>query len=406
MQRNVLYTLIGNRTLKFALSMAVVFLLSACDGSVAPWETSLNSRTPPAPTLPNQSSALPPSVAAPSTVNPLTPMPAPGTKSKVALLLPLSGRGSDAGQAMLNAAQLAMFDLGADAFELMPKDTGASEDTARQVATDSIRDGASLILGPLFAADAKAIAPIALQSNINVVSFSTDTSAAGGNVFILGFLPQSQVKRILEYANGKALTHIALIAPRDQYGNTVAETYDTNLRLRGATSAGILRYDGAQPSPDEIKQFVTGKTIDAVLIAANAAQASTIAQSLPANIQRLGTGLWDQADATKLVGLQGAWYAASSPHLRQKFEKRYRDTYGENPPRLASLAYDAAALAVVLSKQGNGLGKNALLNQSGFAGIDGIFRFQNDGLNERGLAVLQVGSGTASIIEEAPTAFH
>ena len=36
-----------------------------------------------------------------------------------------------------------------------------------------------------------------------------------------------------------------------------------------------------------------------------------------------------------------------------------------------------------------------LTNPSGFAGIDGLFRFRADGTNERGLAVMKVGTGGA-----------
>ena len=390
MQCNVLYS----QAIKFVLSIMVLFLLGGCDTTSSPWEDG-SASTPP--TMTGQ----PPVATAPTSLPPVTNLP--GTKTKVALLLPMTGKGSDAGQAMLNAAQLAMFDLGADAFELVPGDTGISATTAAQ---DVLQNGAKLILGPLFSQDAKAVSPIALQSNVNLISFSTDSTVANPNTFILGFLPQSQVNRVLEYSGSRNLNRIALIAPRDAFGDAVASSFDLALRQRNLINSGILRYDGSQPTPEQLKQFVSTNSFNAVLIAANITQSSAIAQALPANIQRLGTGLWDQADGSKYPSLSGAWYAASSPKLRQKFETRYRATYGEMPPRLASLAYDAAALSVVLSKQGQGFGRNALTNPNGFAGIDGIFRLLPDGMNERGLAVLQIGSGPATIIQDAPTSFR
>lgn len=389
MQRNVLYSQIA----RFVMSAIILVLLSGC--AATPWNDDLvqNETTKPGQT------ATPPSTATP----PASVQTIPGEKNKVALLVPMTGKGSEAGQAMLNAAQLAMFDLGADAFELIPEDTGSS---ATFAANDAIQKGAKIILGPLFAADVKAVSPIAMQAGVNVVSFSTDTTATNPNTFTLGFLPQSHVNRVLEYAGSKSLTRIALIAPRDAYGEAVASTFDTSLRQRGLTSAGVLRYDGAQPSAEELKQFTTANSFNAVLIAANATQSSAIAQSLPANVQKLGTGLWDQANSTQYPSLAGAWYATSSPKLRARFETHYRTTYGEAAPRLASIAYDAAALAVVLSKQGQGFGRNTLTNPNGFAGIDGIFRLQPDGQNERGLAALQIGSGQATIIQEGPSSFR
>lgn len=391
MQRNSIF--------KLALSLIVVLLLGACEmipSQTSEWDMPSDGRTPPSATLPS----TPPATPAVPGMSPTATQT--GSKNKVALLLPLTGRGSDAGQAMLNAAQLAMFDLGANSFELMPQDTGPG---AAQAATAAVQNGAQLILGPLFAEDAKAVSPVALQSGISLVSFSTDTSAANANTFILGFLPQSQVARIIDYAASKGLSRIALIAPRDQYGNAISVSFDATLRQRGMTNAGVLRYDGT-PNLDEVRNLAATKSFDAVLIGANASQSSSIAQALPANIQKLGTGLWDQANAAQNPGLVGAWYAASSPKLRQKFESNYRNTYGATPPRLASLAYDAAALAVVLSKQNQGFGRAALLNPNGFAGVDGIFRFLPDGLNDRGLSVLQIGTSGATIVQDAPATFR
>jgi ABC-type branched-subunit amino acid transport system substrate-binding protein len=401
MQCNVLST-ISTGASRFALAAGFVLLLSACASTQSPWQNT--SPSPPAPTLPSK-----PSSPLTNGANNVAPAPTQGTKNKVALLVPMTGRGADAGQAMLNAAQLAMFDLGGDAVELMPRDTGGSTSSASQAASDAIKDGAKIILGPLFAEDAKAVSPVAAQSGLNLVSFSTDASAANANTFILGFLPQSQVKRVLEYAGNKGMSRIALIAPHDAYGNAVADTFTSSLSQRSLTPAGVLRYEGAQPEADQIAQFLASNSFNAVLIAANAGQSSAIAQTITAknpSTQILGTGLWDQADSTRFPGLKSAWYAASSPQQRQKFETKYRATYGENPPRIASLAYDAAALAVVLAKQGQGFNINALENPNGFAGIDGIFRFMPDGQNERGLAVLQIGTGSPAIIEEAPHSFR
>ena len=42
-----------------------------------------------------------------------------------------------------------------------------------------------------------------------------------------------------------------------------------------------------------------------------------------------------------------------------------------------------------------------LTNASGFAGIDGVFRFRPDGTNERGLAVLRVSPHGGQVISPA-----
>ena len=341
---------------------------------------------------------------------PMSPVVSPIGAQKIAMLLPLSGRANDVGEAMLNAAQLAMSDLGVHQFELMPRDTAGTPEIARAVAETSINEGASLILGPLFAEDTKAVAPIAAQKNVNVISFSTDVSAVSNNVFILGFLPQSQIARVLDYAILSGNKNIALIAPRDAYGDTSTRAFDSVMGARGLKPAAIIRYTGAKPLTADI-QALKKTTVNAVLIATNGQTANAISEQLSAaglpasSVIRLGTGLWDQADVARLPALQGAVYAASSPTARARFEARYKDVYGVAPPRLASLGYDAVALAIVQHKSGRGFDKQSLLNPNGFAGVDGIFRFRNDGLNERGLAVMKIENNTARVVQDSPQTF-
>lgn len=378
----------------FLLGLTVIALSGCADMKSSPWSPSQNNTQDPlsqSPILPatEQTAVIP-------------------KQSKIALLLPLSGKGAETGQAMLNAAQLAMFDMNATSvFELRPEDTGRGASTAM---TNAVNNGANLILGPVFSADTKIVTPIALQHGLNVVSFSTDTSAAVGNTFLMGFLPQAQVNSVLAYANAMGLKRIALIAPRDVYGDSVTTTYSIFRQRFALEASGLIRYPANNlPTIADLSQLKSG--VDAVLIAAPAIEADKISNLLTeagypsSSVKRLGTGLWDQSDAAKLSGLQGAWYAASSPRLRLRFEQRYFQTYGTQPPRLASLAYDAAALAVVLAKSGQGFGRNTLTNPNGFAGIDGIFRFSPDGLADRGLAILGISNGTSTVLQDAPQRF-
>lgn len=390
---------------------AALSLLSACAPTLNdPWNA--RSQT----TYPQPDSSVAPSMPASSVHPPQAQMQPQMRTSKVAILLPLSGKNSDTGQAMLNAAQLAVFDLGASTFELIPRDTQGSPEGARDAAQTAIADGAQLILGPVFSADAKAVAPVAVQRGIGVISFSTDSSVAGGTSFVMGFLPQIQIRQVIDYAAGRGMPRIALIATDDAYGKIAAETFDAHIRQRNLMNAGIVRYTGSAPTMDQIAalspQAGSVKPFDAVLIAAPGPQAAKISEMLsqlglpPQNVKRLGTGLWDQADVLRYPSLQGAWYATSPQSLRQKFEARYLQTYGVSAPRLASLAYDATALAIVLARSGQTYTRQALSNPNGFTGIDGIFRFRSDGLVERGLAILEIGANGTRIVKAAPESFQ
>ena len=77
-----------------------------------------------------------------STVPPIT---SEGTV-RVSLLLPLSGANAELGQAMLNAAQMAVFHFADKRFELLTQDTKGTPQGAVRAATIAVGDGASMIL--------------------------------------------------------------------------------------------------------------------------------------------------------------------------------------------------------------------------------------------------------------------
>jgi ABC-type branched-subunit amino acid transport system substrate-binding protein len=125
-------------------------------------------------------------------------------------------------------------------------------------------------------------------------------------------------------------------------------------------------------------------------------------------VQLLGTGLWDDPRIFSDKQLEGGLYAAPESAGFRNFSARYRARYGQDPVRTATLAYDAVALVAALVKtQGaQRFSQQILTTPSGFAGIDGIFRFRTDGTNERGLAVLRVTPTGGQVVSPAPKSFQ
>ncbi len=316
---------------------------------------------------------------------------------KVAILLPLSGAQSAVGQSMLQAAQLAVFDTGYDNFELMPFDTMGNPQGASAAATAAMSQGAQIILGPLLSEEAKAVKSITSGQNINMVSFSTDWSIAGGNTYVMGFLPFGQVERVAAYAAARGLKNTAILNVPGVYGNAATSAFEQSARRHGLSTSRV-----SLPLPAN----------DSVFIPAGGQEMASMFPKLSGNSARkLGTGLWDDTRLAANTSMNGAWFAAPSPALRRGFEQRYQATYGQNPIRIASLAYDATALTAALAKYGVSNGGSpafdhaSLTNPAGFAGIDGIMRFNKNGLAERGLAVLEIGNGRITEIDPAPKRF-
>jgi branched-chain amino acid transport system substrate-binding protein len=330
------------------------------------------------------------------------------------LLLPLSGPAAPLGHAMLHAAEMALFEQPDSGIMLLPRDTRGSPQAAAAAAQDVIREGARAIIGPLLAAEVEAVKPIAASANVPVLAFSNSTTVAGGGVFLLGFQPSQEIVRVVQYAMSKGHTRFAALAPDSAYGDLAINALKT--AVGSNSNASVVRVATYDPDTTDLAPIVQGfaqnGNFDALLLPEGGTQLRLLAPLLPYygidpdTVKFLGTGLWDVPGLGVEPALNGAWYAAPAPAARAQFVSRYRTLYGQVPPRLATLPYDAVSLVVTLVRSGGDLSPSALTNPNGFAGVDGIFRLLPSGVTQRGLAVLEVGRGEPTVIDPAPNDFR
>ena len=325
---------------------------------------------------------------------------------KVAILLPLSGAQKDIGQSLLQAAQLAVFDMGEAGFELLPFDTNGTPQGATAAVEQAAAQNVKLILGPLLANNVSAAGTAARQHNLNVIGFTTDWTKAGNNVMTIGILPFDQGTRLAQYAAQTGKKRVAIINDNGAYANAVVTAFQQAAKAYGITVT-------AKATPQTVANLGTQRgAFDAILMPVNQSIAANLATQLSAiglgsnQILWMGTGLWDDDKIKRNSLMANAVFAAPAPQPRQSFERNYQSLYGTTPPRLSSLAYDATALSVVLLKQNPTIATQSIMNPSGFAGIDGIFRFQSNGLAQRGLAIHRItGRGDSTVIDQAPNSF-
>ena len=336
---------------------------------------------------------------------------------RVGLILPLSAQGNAgvAAQSMKNAAELALNEFKDPNIQLLVKDDTGTPQGAQLAAQQAIDEGAELIIGPLFAQSVSAVGAVARGRNIPVIAFSTDASVASRGVYLLSFLPESDVRRIIDFAASKGKRSYAAMLPDNAYGGVVEAAFQQEVARHGGRVAALAKYsnDPARIAEAARRVASAGGTIDSVFIADGADAVPQVVQALNAagvntkRVQLLGTGLWDDPRIFSTASLEGGWYAAPEAAGFRNFAGRYRARYGNDPVRTATLSYDAVALVAALVKtQGaQRFSEQILTNTSGFAGIDGIFRFRADGTSERGLSVLQVAPGGGRVISPAPKSF-
>jgi len=338
-------------------------------------------------------------------------------KVKAGLILPLSASGNAtvAAQSMRNAAEMALAEFNNPDLQLLVKDDGGSAPGAQQAAQQALDEGAEIILGPLFALTVGPVGRAARARGVPVIAFSTDTNVAARGVYLLSFLPEADVERIIGYAASQGRRSFAALVPDNAYGSVAEAAFKQAVGRAGGRVIALERYplDRAQMQTPVRNVAQAASQADAIFVPDGTDAVPTIVQTLTANgidtkrVQLLGTGLWEDAQIFSNPLLDGAWYAGPDSTGFRNFSARYRSRYGKDPVRTASLAYDAVALVAALGKtQGRQrFSDDVLTNSSGFTGIDGLFRFRPDGTNQRGLAVLRVSPTGGQIISPPPKGF-
>jgi ABC-type branched-subunit amino acid transport system substrate-binding protein len=412
------------RTISFRLSPTVRRFCAiaglVASAALAGCTTAPPTVAPAAPAAPNT-----PATNLPPPTNPLVAddpsftrlgnIPAGKTPVRVGLLLPFSNGSAQTrllAASLMKAAQLALFDAGNADIILISADEGSTPESAANGARSLLAQGAEVIVGPLFSASVNAVAPLARNRAVPVISFSTDKAVAGNGVYLLSFQPENEIRRIIGYAASQGHKNFAALVPPSSYGQHISDALKLEAAADGAQVVDVEKLDPAA-NPASIKT-IAASNADAVLIAAGGTALRELAPSFaengldPAKVAVLGTGVWYDPANNSETALAGGMFAAPAANTADAFNAKYKAAFGATPPQLATLSYDAVALVALLSsgEAYHRFTAAALTDPNGFAGIDGIFRFNADGTSERGLSILAVTPDGFRVVDPAPTTFE
>jgi ABC-type branched-subunit amino acid transport system substrate-binding protein len=336
----------------------------------------------------------------------------------VGIILPFSSTSPSTralATAMMRAAELALFDANnRDILLITADDTGTPQD-ATDAAQKLLAQGAEIIVGPLFSQSVAAVAPLARDRGVPLIAFSTDASVAGNGVYLLSFMPQNEVKRVIGYAASQGRSAFGALIPQTAYGDVVAKAFSDSVAAANKRVVDVERFSPSAGAIVDPAAAIAKAQPDAVLIAQGGTLLRGIAPALEfdgldhTKVKFLGTGLWDDPSIGREPLLEGGWFAAPDPDMDAAFVAKYRSAFGAPPPQLAALSFDAITLVAALAggQPYHRFTQAALNDPNGFAGVDGIFRFAPDGTIERGLAVLGVApGGVFEIVDPAPRTFE
>ena len=342
---------------------------------------------------------------------------------RIAVLLPFTH--SSAGvrneaSGLLAAVEMALFDQGGNDILIMPKDTKGDARVAATVASEAIREGADLIIGPLFANNVTSVANTAREFEVPILAFSNDRSAAGGGAYLISFPPEEEVARIVDWASLQGINRFAFIGPRNVYARRVETALRFEASRRGGTVVGSEFYDPSDEAPVDEAQRLAGRVKSAInsgaqkvaiMIPDDGVQLRAVAPLLPyygndlRRLQYIGTSIWDDESIWREPVMNGAVFATPDPQSSRYFTNAFERNYNREPADLASLGYDAVALAIPFLADGV-VTDEELRELDGFRGLNGLFRFRGDGTVERGLAVMTIRPSGPELLEEAPNSFR
>lgn len=337
-------------------------------------------------------------------------------RSKIGVLLPLSGPGTRAGTGALRGIELALAMVQerdpATQLSLVIRDSTENTATAREALRALVNEEHVIgVIGPLLSRTATELAPLASQLGVPLISpyaRDSDFPALSPYAFRNSLTDAMQGRMLAEHAMGVLkLRRFVILHPEDAYGTALRDRFREQVLQRQGEIVAVVAYAPNSTNIGGAIERLKGLQYDAIFLPEYADKVGTIVAQLAAQriegIQLLGTDGWNApglvaTDAHRLEGavfVDGFFANAASPAV-QTFVERFRTHYQETPGLLAAQAYDTLLLCAQVLKAGAQTPaqfRDGLLQVRGFAGVSGLTSIGAKRDAEKGLYVLTVKGG-------------
>lgn len=272
-------------------------------------------------------------------------------------------------------------------------DTQGTPAGAARAARAALKAGAPVILGPLSAAEAQAVAGSA-AGRVPVVAFTNDGTVRVPGTFVFGITASQATSAILGYARSRGVRRVLVVGDGSPWSSaSIAAAMVAQGELGLSVETVTLAAGGALPAiptpPDAV--FVPGGSATVLAAARNLRESGV---QLLATVQ----GLDHRPDA--IAALEGAWIASPDPDRFGTFAAAFTARNGGRPGAIAALAFDAANIARTL-RQSDALTREGLLSEKGFDCVTGAVRFRSDGSCARNFAILVPATGGYDKVAES-----
>ena len=346
----------------------------------------------------------------------------------IAILLPLSGQHARMGQSMLDAVQLASAELGTGRINMVAIDSGSTVESAA-TALSKLDNNIDVIVGPALTEQVEIVNRYSCNKDIANITFVNDKNFSKlSNLFMFGMPLEQQMSRVISYATQRGVKNIFTLIPNNSIGESIEALLIDYKNSREINNFIAVKYNNnkdinainfSQPV-EELKTKITAFTNyhedSIILLPQSGAELRKISQKFElikdTNLKKTKVVCGSNFHDTGIFSITWSsdpWFADVATSSRADFAARFRATNKYDPHHLASLAYDAAALILAVIDQDNNnlmvFNPKSLLNKTGFEGINGVFRFAQDGSGERLLSVFKLDSNQVIEIDPALNSF-
>jgi len=333
--------------------------------------------------------------------------------TKVAMLLPLSAPGTagENGRKMLDAAKLAMSDLGNALLTVTVEDTKGDSAHASELAVKAITTGTKIVIGPVELPAAQHIAKLSGSQRPPVLALA-DNFAGGPGVYAVRLNEADSAAAGAAGLAAKGSKKFVLLVAAGANAGAIEKRVANSLSIYGATLAVTIPYsagDGGTKAVNDMGSLVDAP--DAIVIASGDDSPSQILAALKSKgipgkaVAVVGTNRWLERPIEPLF--EGSYIATLDPNETGPIADRFKATYNYPADANVAYAYDMVALtAGIASAVGpDGFNKQVLENRSGFRGSTGLFRFRADGSSERSMPFYQVQKGALKLVAKSTSGY-
>ena len=344
-------------------------------------------------------------------------------KKRIALLAPFSGEHKKMGQSLLEAAQMAITQSKNKQISLLPIDTKGTEEGAVTATQRAIEYGASIIIGPVFSKNTKKVYQITKDTNITLFSLSNDQKLSNRGLYVFGYSPQEQIRRLFHFFKEKNIHNIGLFLPETSYGLFILQASQQIANDYGIKISAIGEYNykssnfsepiitmsrfherkeislqGQRVIPPEYQAILLPE-VDENNVRAIAAQLDYFDTAGP-HVVLAGLEPWNNLhNLYQEKSLLGAIFVGLNRKTRNHFIQNYERLFKKAPHHLASIAFDTTALAIYALQQNSPVSQIVAKAKKGFEGADGILHIKNNGRVERGYTIYQFNENAIKAID-------